>query len=171
MPPKGKKAKKPKLRPHEAALLASGELRDVTHANSTALWLYAESTIIADEQVNITTLVYRHMGDEELQYLLANNQLPDTQPYQTIVEGPVGRTYCESYLRGLRKPSGNIVTTVVEFHAPKSLIDTLFSMQKKIEDGCFSHGLGDKGGKGLPLFNASLAAEDISYRIVLVKRT
>ena len=92
------------------------------------------------------------------------------QPYQTIVEGAVGRTYCEGYLRGLRKPSGNVVTIVVEFLAPKLLIDTLFAMQKKIEDGCFSHGLGDKGGKGLPLFNAGLAAAEISYRIVLVKR-
>ncbi len=44
-------------------------------------------------------------------------------------------------------------------------------MQKKVEDGCSSHGLGDKGGKGLPLFNAALAAREMSFRIVFVKRT
>ena len=111
------------------------------------------------------------MGDPELEYLLANGRLPDTQPYQTIVEGPVGRAYCEGYLHGLRKPSGNVITTVVEFLAPRRLVETLFAMQQKIEDGCFSHGLGEKGGKGLPLFNAAMDAQRISYRIVLVKRT
>lgn len=112
-------------------------------------------------------MVYRHMGDEELSHLLTNGLLPDTQPYKTIVES---RAYCEGYLRGLRKPSGNVVKTVVEFAAPAPLVERLFSMQRKIEDGCFSHGLGDKGGKGLPLFNAALEAKETSFRIVLVKR-
>ena len=168
MPPKLKKTKKPKLLPHKAALLASGKLSDVTHANASALWLKAPSMIRLKEK---RALVYRHMGDDECAYLLAHRKLPDTQPYQTIVEGPIGRAYCEGYLRGLRKPSGNIVTTVVEFETKKSLIDTLFSMQKKIEDGCFSHRLGEKGGKGLPLFNESLASGETTYRIVCVKRT
>ena len=43
-------------------------------------------------------------------------------------------------------------------------------MQHKAEDGCISHGLGDKGGKGLPLFNAALQAQRTAFRIVLVKR-
>jgi len=149
MPPSGRKrTKKPKLLPHETSLLASGDLKDITHENSSAIWLYAPSTTLLpseEDKKNSKTLVYRHMGDEEFAYLLANGILPDTQPYQTIVEGPVGRTYCEGYLRGHRKPSGNVVTTVVEFEAPAALIDKLFSMQKKIEDGCLSHGLGDKG--------------------------
>ena len=32
------------------------------------------------------------------------------------------------------------------------------------------HGLGDKGGKGLPRFNASLESGETRWRIVLVKR-
>ena len=169
MPSNGKKIKKPKLLPHEARLLASGELANVTHENSTAVWLSRPSSMIEVEDAT-RTVVYRHMGDEECAYLLAYGQLPDTQPYQTIVEGQVGRAYCDGYLRGLRKPSGNIVTTVVEFETTRALVNLLFSMQKKIEDGCFSHGLGDKGGNGLPLFNASLAAKETTFRIVLVKR-
>ena len=127
MPPKSKKtkSKKPKLLPHEAALLASGKLSNVTHANASAVWLRAPSTIL-QEGTEERTLVYRHMGDDECMHLLAHGRLPDTQPYQTIVEGSIGRAYCEGYLRGLRKPSGNIVTTVVEFETRRSLIDTLF---------------------------------------------
>lgn len=183
MPSKSKKKKKkPKLLPHETELLASGHLVDVTHTNASAIWLHAPSLVLDSEDSDAegekresgtiaSALVYRHMGDEECAYLLTHGQLPDTQPYQTIVEGSVGRTYCEGYLRGLRKPSGNIITTVVEFKSTRSLVDTLFAMQRKIEDGCFSHGLGDKGGKGLTLFNHSLSSGETTYRIVLVKRT
>ena len=32
--------------------------------------------------------------------LLSTGLLPDTQPYQTIVEGSDGREYSEKYLRG-----------------------------------------------------------------------
>lgn len=159
---------KTKLLPHETALVAAGSLQDITHGKSSAIWLSADSTDV-DEGSGQTT-VYRHMGDPEVAYLLQHGTLPATQPYQTIVEGQKGRDYCEGYLRGHRKPSGNIITTVVEFLAPKALIDQLFAMFKKAEDGCFSHGLGDKGGKGLPLFNASLSSGETTFRIVLVKR-
>ena len=53
---------------------------------------------------------------------------------------------------------------------PRHLIATLFEIQHKVEDGALSMGLGDKAGKGLPLFNASLASGETTYRIVLVKR-
>ena len=43
-------------------------------------------------------------------------------------------------------------------------------MQQKAEDGVMSNGLGDKEGKGLPIFNSSLATSGSYYRIVLVKR-
>jgi len=59
---------------------------------------------------------------------------------------------------------------VVEFCTPKALVERLWAMQQKVEDGCLSHGLGEKGGRGLPLFNASLAAGETTFRIVLVKR-
>lgn len=42
--------------------------------------------------------------------------------------------------------------------------------QWKIEDGARSHGLGPKGGKGLPIFNASLLEGSASWRRVFVKR-
>merc|ERR1719199_1950971 len=110
------------------------------------------------------------MGDEECRHLLETGTLPNTQPYQTIVEGPDGRVYAEKYLRG-HKSVDSSPTTVVEFVAPRSLSDRLFAMQSKNEDGAISHGLGDKGGKGLPLFNASLRSGESSFRIVLVKRS
>ena len=53
---------------------------------------------------------------------------------------------------------------------PRHLIATMFDMQHKVEDGALSMGLGDKAGKGLPLFNASLASGETTNRIVLVKR-
>ena len=161
------KVKGAKLLAHEQALLSSGNLSDVTHANASALWLSAgstESDLGADR-----TLVYRPMGDREYAHLLTHGELPDTQPYQTIVEGATGRAYAEKYLRGLKWVDSS-PTTVVEFNAPRSLVETLFAKQQKVEDGAISHGLGDKGGKGLSLFNAAMRSGDITHRIVLVKR-
>merc|ERR1712125_11129 len=109
------------------------------------------------------------MGDIEFEYLLSNNALPDTQPYQTIVRGEEGRVYAEKYLRG-HKSVDSSPTTVVEFLAPRDLVRHLFAMQSKNEDGAISHGLGNKGGNGLPLFNASLQSGETSFRIVSVKR-
>merc|ERR1719160_769099 len=98
-----------------------------------------------------------------------HNELPNTQPYQTIVRGEEGKVYAEKYLRG-HKSVDSSPTTVVEFTVPRALVERLFAMQSKNEDGAISHGLGDKGGRGLPLFNASLLAGESSYRIVFVKR-
>merc|ERR1712232_193202 len=137
---------------------------DITHAGASSIWLSAESSTLVDESL---TLVYRPMGDDECSYLLTNGILPDTQPYQTIVEGPGGRIYAEKYLRG-HKSVDSSPTTVVEFLAPRTLIRQLFEMQSKNEDGAISHGLGNKGGRGLPLFNASLENGEISFRIVMV---
>ena len=53
---------------------------------------------------------------------------------------------------------------------PSELIEELFGMQCKPEDGALSHGLGDKGGNGLPKFNGSLRAGTSRYRIVLVNQ-
>mmetsp|Transcript_22851 Transcript_22851/g.51408 ORF Transcript_22851/g.51408 Transcript_22851/m.51408 type:complete len:102 (+) Transcript_22851:305-610(+) len=62
------------------------------------------------------------------------------------------------------------VSSIVEFTCRRVLVDKLFGMQWKIEDGARSHGLGDKGGKGLPLFNEELEQGSITWRIVFVKR-
>jgi len=115
------------------------------------------------------TTVYRPMGDLETEHLLTHDVLPSTQPYQTIVRGEAGRSYAESYLRGSKWVDSS-PTTVVEFVCPAALVDELFAMQCKPEEGVLSHGLGDKGGKGLSRFNASLASGASRYRIVLVKR-
>jgi len=85
------------------------------------------------------------------------------------VRGEEGRKYAETYLRG-HKQVDSAPTTVVEFREPQALVDRLFAMQSKNEDGAISHGLGDKGGKGLPLFNASLQSGEATFRVVLVKR-
>lgn len=157
-----------KLLPHERKLVDSGTLTDVTHAGATAVWLHAESTPRVAAVVPMIN-VYRPMGDPECQYLLCHGVLPDTQPYQTIVRGDEGRRYAEKYLRGAKQVDST-PTTVVEFVCPSSLIDELFAMQCKPEDGTLSHGLGNKGGRGLHKFNESLRSHESQYRLVLVKR-
>eukprot|EP00933_Yihiella_yeosuensis_P062723 TRINITY_DN656_c1_g1_i1.p1 TRINITY_DN656_c1_g1~~TRINITY_DN656_c1_g1_i1.p1 ORF type:complete len:186 (-),score=37.83 TRINITY_DN656_c1_g1_i1:151-708(-) len=160
---------KARLLPHEKSLLASGELEDITHGGSSSVWLSSPSSELEDLSM---TLVYRPMGDTELLHLLNYSILPDTQPYQTIVRGAEGRNYAEKYLRGHKKVDSS-PTTVVEFAMPSEAISTLWAMQSKNEEGAISHGLGDKGGKGLPLFNACLQDPESAsfFRIVLVKRS
>jgi hypothetical protein len=130
---------------HERKLLASGELKNITHTRSSAIWLDAPSTLTSGSDAKFTT-VYRVMGDIELQYLLANSQLPNTQPYQAITRGQDGREYMEKYLAGL-KWVDSCPTTIVEFLAPTKFIEQLFAKFSKNEDGARSHGLGDKAGK------------------------
>lgn len=61
------------LLPHEKELLAAGKLTDATHANATAVWLHADSSSLAASEKESRALVYRHMGDVELNYLLAHD--------------------------------------------------------------------------------------------------
>jgi len=75
--------KKIKLLHHEQKLLDNKLIKNITHKNSTSIWLSTKSSIPNDLQTN----VYRVMGDIELLYLLEYNYLSDTQPYQAIVEG------------------------------------------------------------------------------------
>ena len=154
-----------KLLPHEQKLLSDNLIQNITHKNSTSIWLRANSSIPSDTCTN----VYRVMGDIELLYLLANNQLPNTQPYQAIVEGDAGRTYMEKYLHG-QKYVDTTPRTVVEFTISITLKDMLFSLQHKVEDGVISMGLGNKAGNGLDLFNKDMLNGLSSYRIVTIKR-
>ena len=85
------------------------------------------------------------------------------------MRGEAGRSYAEKYLRGAKWVDSS-PTTVVEFVCPSALIEELFARQCKPEEGTLSHGLGDKGGKGLATFNASLSSGASTHRIVLVKR-
>jgi len=172
--------KKIKLLPHEKNLLETKQLEDITHTNSSSTWLWCRSStesILCQEgyQNNRSTddtkiPVYRVMGDIEVAYLLKNNLLPDTQPYQAIVPGPDGRVYMEGYLKGKKKVD-TTPTTVVEFMIPRTLWDTLFAIQHKNEDGVVSVGLGNKAGKGNGLFNKSLESNESTYKIVTVKRS
>jgi hypothetical protein len=153
------------LQPHERDLVESGELRNVTHQGASAVWLDAPSKQPGLDR----TLVYRPMGDTEALFVVANNQLPDTQPYQAIIEGDAGRVYAEKYLAG-KKWVDTAPTTVMEFDCPQQLIEALFAIQHKPEDGAMSMGLGHKAGGGLPLFNQSLADGTTTWRVVKVKR-
>jgi hypothetical protein len=159
------KSKKIKLLHHEQKLLDKNLIENSTHKNSTSVWLSAKSSIPNDFQ----TTVYRVMGDIELLYLLEHNYLPDTQPYQAIVEGEIGRKYMEKYLHGIKKVDTN-PTTIVEFIINKTLKEELFKIQHKVEDGVISMGLGIKAGNGLNLFNNDLINKKSTYRIVTVKR-
>lgn len=156
------------LWPHEQALVASGELVDVTHAGSKSHVFEAKRASPAPDSGRCC--VYRHMGDVELQYVIDhNNQLPATQPYQTIVRGEEGFQYCKKYFGGGKRVDTD-PTTILEFNCPTSLIDDLFSKFSKAEDGCMSHGLGDKAGKTLHLFNQGVSDGSITVRPVFVKR-
>ena len=165
------------LLPHEQELLKQGILTETTHKGASARWLSLpdkyhtinEMAILTNSNPENKILVYRHMSDREFSYLRENNQLPDTQPYQTIVCGDPGFKYCMKYFTGQKKVATN-VTTIVQFLADKKLIDELFEMHAKSEDGCMSHGLGDKGGKGLPIFNKAMEHGDITWVVRLVKR-
>ena len=109
------------------------------------------------------------MGDIECHYLLQQNQLPDTQPYQTLTQGAVGCAYCEKYFRANKFVDTN-PTTLVEFVCPIEMVERFFAIQSKIEDDCISHGLGSKAGKTLSEFNQNLLEGSVTWRIVLVKR-
>lgn len=149
-----KKASKVKLAPYESELLNNGLLTNITHQGSNSIWLQASSTCNQlmkeggeEEETQKKSLVYRPMGDKEVSYLIQNGKLPSTQPYQAIIEGERGRIYAEKYLRGFKKVDSE-PTTVIEFNSPTELIDQLFQIQHKVEDGALSMGLGNKGGNG-----------------------
>ncbi len=166
------------LLPHEAELVETGVLRCVTHVGARCHVFEAEPgcsrRAASAEQARAlaekdTTLVYRHMADKELAVLLERHQLPATQPYQTIVRGDEGLRYCRKYITGKKRVDTDI-TTIVEFCAPSKLVEQLFAVFHKAEDGCVSTGLGDKAGKTLPLFNAALADGSIVFCPIVVKR-
>ncbi len=154
------------LLPHERDLLARGELINKTHQGASSVWLESVSSTPPQGYTN----VYRPMGDAEVSHLVEHNQLPDTQPYQAIIEGEVGRQYAEKYLAG-KKWVDTCPTSVVEFCAPVTLITALYEMQHKPEDGAMSMGLGHKAGGGLPMFNQSMVSGETTWRIVKVKRS
>jgi hypothetical protein len=155
-----------RLLPHELALYNSGELKNITHHGSSSILLEALSSSPDSGKTN----VYRPMGDIEVNYLVEQGELPDTQPYQAIIEGENGRLYANKYLSGAKWTSTH-PTTIVEFCAPIELIETLKQKQMKIEDGALSMGLGNKAGKGLPIFNESMRKGDTTFRIVKIKRS
>jgi hypothetical protein len=154
-----------KLLPHEQERLEKGDLQNITHHGASSIWLEAPSTVPKQGFTN----VYRPMGDLEVLYLVENNFLPDTQPYQAIIEGSVGRNYANKYLTGQKWTDTN-PTTVVEFTVPVDVIETLKKIQIKAEDGALSMGLGHKAGGGLHIFNDSMKKGDTTWRIVKVKR-
>jgi len=132
---KKSKASKSLLQPHERALVASGELSNVTHPGALAVWLEAAS--------------------KEVSWWSTTN-CQRRSPTRPFPEGPAGRRYSEKYLTG-HKWVDTAPTTVIEFDCPSQLIEELFAIQHKPEDGALSMGLGHKAGGGLPLFNQSLA--------------
>lgn len=150
---------------HERTMLQSTLLRNITHHKATSVWLQAP---LSSPPPSFTT-VYRPMGDVEIQFLVQHNRLPDTQPYQAIIEGPRGFVYAEKYLAG-KKRTDTHPTTVVEFVCPTALIEVLKKMQMKAEDGAMSMGLGNKAGGGRNMFNECFSKGESTWRIVKVKR-
>jgi hypothetical protein len=153
------------LTDYERILVSNGSLENQTHKGASAIWL---KTVLSTPE-NDKTTVYRPMGDSETRYLVENGILPDTQPYQAIIEGENGYEYAFKYLSG-KKHTDTHPSTIVEFIAPVDLIRKLEKKQSKVEDGAISMGLGFAGGKGLPLFNESMKNGETTFRIVAVKR-
>ncbi|KAK5577093.1 hypothetical protein RB653_002031 [Dictyostelium firmibasis] len=153
------------LLPHERQLLDSGELKNITHRGSSSVWLESLSSVPPEGKIN----VYRPMGDLEIIFLVENGFLPNTQPYQAIIEGSNGRQYANKYLTGKKWTDTN-PSTIVEFTCPIELIEHCKSIQTKIEDGAISIGLGNKAGNTLPFFNDSLKSTQTTFRIVKIKR-
>ncbi len=154
------------LLPHERDLFLENQIENITHKGSTSVWL--ESALMDPPPTKTT--VYRPMGDLEVVYLMENKQLPSTQPYQAIIEGPIGFLYANKYLTG-QKFTDTHPSTVIEFVIPIQLVETLEKIQTKVEDGALSMGLGNKAGGGLNLFNEALVDGRSTFRIVKVKRT
>lgn len=77
------------------------------------------------------------MGDTELKFLVEHNELPDTQPYQTLVEGSNGLDYCMKYFMGKKYVDIEVVT-IIEFKCVKQLTESLFRTFHKAEEGCLS---------------------------------
>lgn len=107
--------------------------------------------------------------------LVEGGQFMRVSPYflsshSSFVLDSVQPRYAEKYLNG-KKYVDTSPTSVVEFICPSELIQALFAIQHKPEDGAISMGLGNKAGKGLPLFNTALAEGRSRWRIVRVKRS
>ena len=82
---------------HEKELLKHDALQNITHRGSSSIWLEAKCSVpVHTDLCN----VYRPMGDVEVVYLMEHGVLPDTQPYQAIMQGPAGRVYADKYLNG-----------------------------------------------------------------------
>jgi hypothetical protein len=62
------------------------------------------------------------------------------------------------------------VTTIIEFCCSAVFVDELFVIFSKAEDGCMSHGLGNKAGGTVSRFNAAIASGLIVFRVVFVRR-
>lgn len=153
------------LLPHELCQLEWGNLVNVTHTGASSISLLARCGSVAPGR----SLVYRPMGDAEVQFLYNNGILPDTQPYQAIVRNHAGRLYATKFVDGVKQVDTH-PSSVVEFNMPTELIDELFAIQHKAEDGALSHGLGHAAGRTVERFNAALKSGKGSYRVVKVKR-
>lgn len=154
------------LLPHEKKLFENNQIENITHKGSSSIWLEA----ICLSPPKGKTTVYRPMGDIEAIYLAENGLLPETQPYQAIIEGFIGFWYANKYLTG-QKFTDTHPSTIAEFCCPNELINILEKIQTKVEDGAMSMGLGNKAGGGLDLFNASLKDGTTTFRFVKIKRT
>jgi hypothetical protein len=153
------------LLPHELKLLECGQLVNVTHAKASSITLVAPCSGVAEGR----TLVYRPMGDEEVQFLVENGVLPDTQPYQAIIRGHAGRQYADKFVIGAKQVDTH-PSSIVEFNMPTKLIDALFRIQHKAEDGALSHGLGRAAGRTVAQFNEALQDGTGRFRVVKVRR-
>jgi hypothetical protein len=112
--------------------------------------------------------VYRSMGDAEEQYLFQRVQLPSTHA-SAIIEGPLVRAHVEKFIWGQRKVA-TWSTTVVKLCIPKSLLDTLMSMQHKLEDATRSMALGNKVQGRISLLNTALETTPAAHRILLIRQ-
>ena len=135
-----------------------------------------------DRSLNNDRLWYRHMTQEQFNYLLTNNRISmvDKKAYVAIT---TCHSYCFKYLNG-EKRNGHTNTHIVQFIILDKNIDLnqifkllgkeklgIKNMQPKIEDGAFTWGLGPQCRKGIlgVMFNQLLKENKIKWRLVNFK--
>ena len=68
------------------------------HIFDDVLWQVNMSSLTQETEREELVSIFRHMTDKECSFLREHGTLPDTQPYQTIVEGDEGFQYCKKFL-------------------------------------------------------------------------
>lgn len=143
---------------------------------------YGILTELKNDKSNINRLYYRHMTQNQFDFLLITNNISmvDKKAYVAIT---TNHKYCMKYFNG-QKRNNHEITHIIEFyiHDINTNLEKIFketayqklkikNLTPKIEDGALSWGLGPQSRKGILgiVFNELLNQRKISWKIVNYK--